>query len=235
MCGRFSQTAPPDVIAQEFSLDDPPLLTPRYNIAPSQPVAAIRLHPESAKRDCVLFRWGLIPSWAEDPAISIRMINARAETVAEKPAFRSAFRHRRCLVLADGFYEWRREGRTKQPFYIRKRDGGPFALAGLWEPWQSAEGVAVESCTILTTGANEAMAPIHDRMPVLLDPKDYALWLDPNIRQTEALLPLLRPVPSECLTLYPVSVWVNSPGHDDPQCLAPLSANEGPAMFPSQD
>ncbi|MFM8552569.1 MAG: SOS response-associated peptidase [Nitrospiraceae bacterium] len=231
MCGRFSQTAPPDVIAHEFSLDDLPLLTPRYNIAPSQPVAAIRLHPESAKRDCVLFRWGLIPSWAKDPAIGIRMINARVETVAEKPAFRSAFRHRRCLVLADGFYEWQPVGRGKQPYYIRRQDSRPFAFAGLWEHWTGpgkqdgqaeVAGPVIESCTLLTTGPNALMASIHDRMPVILDQQDYALWLDPTVQRVEVLTPLLRPSPAERLTAYPVGPWVNNPRHDDPHCFDPV-------------
>lgn len=232
MCGRFSQTAPPEIIAQEFALDDPPPLTSRYNIAPSQPVAAIRLHPESAKRACALFRWGLIPSWAEDQSIGSRLINARAETVAEKPAFRSAFRHRRCLVLADGFYEWQLVGRGRQPYYIRRQDGRPFAFAGLWEQWAGpgksdgqagAAGPVIESCTLLTTGPNALMAPIHDRMPVILDRQDYALWLDPAVQQVEALTPLLRPCPAEWLTAYPVGPWVNDPRHDDPRCLDPLA------------
>ena len=223
MCGRFTQTATPDVIAEHFHLDAPPLFKPRYNIAPSQAVAAIRLTPEAAKRECVLLRWGLIPSWAKDPKIGNQCINAKAETVAEKPSFRSAFRTRRCLVIADGFYEWQVHGAHKQPMWIGLKSKQPFAFAGLWEHWQPAEGEARDTCTIITTEPNDLMATIHNRMPVILSPASYDQWLDPTVQQVESLTALLRSYPSEELLAYPVSTLVNNPRHDAPQCLEPAS------------
>jgi putative SOS response-associated peptidase YedK len=151
-----------------------------------------------------------------------QLINARAETVATKPAFRSAFRKRRCLILADGFYEWKKEGRHKQPFHIRMRDGRPFAFAGLWEHWQGPEGKTIDSCTILTTTPNEALAPLHHWMAVVLLADEYNLWLDPAIQEVDRLQPLLRPYPAEAMTAYPVSTKVNNPANDHPECLAPL-------------
>lgn len=222
MCGRFSQTASPEVVAEQFGLDDAPLfLKPRYNIAPSQPVAVVRARPESGKRECVLLRWGLIPSWAKDPAIGYKMINARAETASEKPAFRGPFRSRRCLILADGFYEWQQEGRRKQPFYIRLKDRRPFAFAGLWDRWEPQGREAVESCTILTTSPNDVLKPIHERMPVIVDPQAYNLWLDPTVRQVEAIQPILQPYLADRMEAYPVSLLINNPRHDAPACLEP--------------
>ena len=223
MCGRFSQTASPEVIAQQFHLTDPPLFTSRYNIAPSQPIAAIRIDPDTATRTLVMLRWGLIPSWAKDPKIGNQCINAKAETVAEKPSFRSAFKKRRCLVVATGFYEWQVQGRVKQPMWIGLRSKQPFAFAGLWEHWAPAEGEPLETCTIITTEPNELMQPIHNRMPVILPPVFYNQWLDPTFQRVERLNALLRPYPSEKLTAYPVSTLVNNPRHDDPQCLEPVS------------
>lgn len=222
MCGRFSQTSSPEVVAEQFGLDDSPLfLKPHYNIAPSQPVAVVRAHPESGKRECVLLRWGLIPSWAKDPAIGYKMINARAETVSEKPAFRGPFRNRRCLILADGFYEWQQEGRRKQPFYIRLKDRRPFAFAGLWDKWEPPGGESIESCTILTTSPNDVLRPIHERMPVIVDPQAYNLWLDPTVQQVEAIQPILHPYPADRMEAYPVSLLINNPRHDAPACLEP--------------
>jgi putative SOS response-associated peptidase YedK len=223
MCGRFSQTASPEVIAQQFDITAPPLFTPRYNIAPSQPIAAIRIDPDRATRTLVMLRWGLIPSWTKDPKIGNQCINAKAETVAEKPSFRSAFKKRRCLVVATGFYEWQVQGRTKQPIWIGLRSHRPFAFAGLWEHWTPAEGEPLETCTIITTEPNDLMAPIHNRMPVILAPTAYDQWLDPNFQQAESLKALLRPYTSEELTAYPVSTLVNNPRHDVPQCLEPVS------------
>ena len=223
MCGRFTQTATPEVIAEQFHLDDLPLLTPRYNIAPSQQVAAIRLNLDASKRECVVLRWGLIPSWAKDPKIGNQCINAKAETVAEKPAFRAAFKKRRCLVIADGFYEWQLQGKQKQPMWIGLRDRRPFAFAGLWEHWSPTDGEPIESCTIITTQPNALMASIHNRMPVILDAKDYAAWLDPAFQHVDTLNTLLRPFPSEHMTAVPVSTLVNNPRHDAPQCLEPVS------------
>ena len=223
MCGRFSQTASREVIAQQFELDDPPLFKPRYNIAPSQHVTTVRLDPDAGKRECIMLRWGLIPSWAKDPKIGNLCINAKAETVAEKPSFRSAFRKRRCLVVATGFYEWQVQGRTKQPMWIGLRSQRPFAFAGLWEHWTPAEGEPLETCTIITTEPNDLIAPIHNRMPVILAPASYGQWLDPTFQQTDSLKGLLRPYPGEELTAYPVSTLVNNPRHDTPQCLEPVS------------
>ena len=223
MCGRFTQSASPEVVAQQFALVEPPLFTPRYNIAPSQPIAAIRIAPDTTRRELVMLRWGLIPSWAKDPKIGNQCINAKAETVAEKPSFRSAFKKRRCLVIATGFYEWQVQGRTKQPMWIGLRSQRSFAFAGLWEHWKPAEGELLETCTIITTEPNDLMAPIHNRMPVILAPTAYDQWLDPTFQQVEPLHALLRPYPSEELTAYPVSTMVNNTRHDVPQCLEPVS------------
>ena len=222
MCGRFTQTASPQVIAKQFAITNPPLFTPRYNIAPSQPIAAIRIDPTTT-RTLVMLRWGLIPSWAKDPKIGYQCINAKAETVAEKPSFRSAFKKRRCLVVATGFYEWQVRGRIKQPMWIGLKNKEPFAFAGLWEHWQPTVGEPLETCTIITTEPNELMTPIHNRMPVILAPASYDQWLDPYFQEVDSLKTILRPYPSEELTAYPVSTLVNSPSHDIPQCLEPVS------------
>ena len=223
MCGRYSQTASPEVIAQQFDVADLPLFKPRYNIAPSQLVMAIRIEPDTTTRRLVPLRWGLVPSWAKDPKIGNQCINAKAETVAEKPSFRSAFKKRRCLVIATGFYEWQMQGRTKQPLWIGLRSHRPFAFAGLWEHWTPAEGEPRETCTIITTEPNDLMAPIHNRMPVILAPASYDQWLDPTFQHVEPLKALLRPYPGEELMAYPVSTLVNNPRHDAPQCLEPVS------------
>lgn len=220
MCGRFTLKTTAEVLAEHFELPEVPVLVPRYNIAPSQTVAVVRGGAEPAGRELTGLRWGLIPSWAEDPGIGNRMINARAETVAEKPAFRSAFRRRRCLIVADGFYEWRRQDGRTQPFYFRLRDGGPFAIAGLWERWEKGDE-PIESCTLLTTGANDVVGPVHDRMPVVLDPAEYGRWLDPRVDRPEGLQPLLQPYPGERMVALPVGRHVNDPRHDDPRCIEP--------------
>jgi putative SOS response-associated peptidase YedK len=223
MCGRFTQTASPEVIAQQFALTDPPLFTLRYNIAPSQPIAAIRIDPDTTTRTLVMLRWGLIPSWAKDPKIGNHCINAKAETVAEKPSFRSAFKTRRCLIVATGFYEWHVQGHAKQPMWIGLRSQQPFAFAGLWEHWTPSDGQPIETCTIITTEPNDLLAPIHNRMPVILAPTAYDQWLDPTFQRTEPLKALLHPYPSEELMAYAVSTLVNNPRHDAPQCLEPVS------------
>jgi putative SOS response-associated peptidase YedK len=223
MCGRFTQTASPEVIAEQFKITNPPLFTPRYNIAPSQPIAAIRIDPDRATWTLVMLRWGLIPSWAKDPKIGNQCINAKAETVAEKPSFRSAFKKRRCLVVATGFYEWQVQGMRKQPMWIGLKSTQPFAFAGLWEQWKPAEGEPRETCTIITTEPNDLIRPIHNRMPVILSPTSYDQWLDLSFQHIEPLKALLRPYPSEELTAYPVSTLVNNPRHDAPQCLEPVS------------
>ncbi len=223
MCGRFTLTDPDAELLTQFDLPNLPPLEPRYNIAPSQPVPVVRRAADKAAREMVLVRWGLIPFWAQDPGIGTRLINARAETVAEKPAFREAFRRRRCLVVADGFYEWQKQDGQKQPFYIRMRDGRPFAFAGLWERWRGADDTVIESCTLLTTGPNELMRPLHNRMPAILRPQDYNLWLDPEVQRPDLLQAVLIPYPAQEMIAYPVSRWVNSPDHDDPRCIEPLA------------
>lgn len=228
MCGRYSQTQSAEIIAQVFQIDNVSTLKPRYNIAPTQSVPTVLQTSASTNRQFKLLHWGLIPSWAKDPKMGARLINARAETVAEKPAFRSAFRQRRCLVLADGFYEWQQQEdkKQKQPFYIRLSDRHPFAFAGLWEHWEDATGEEIESCTLLTTEPNELMCPIHNRMPVILDPKDYDLWLDLEVKKSELLQPLLRPYPSEEMTAYPVSKAVNKPSNDSTECIESIEGCE---------
>jgi putative SOS response-associated peptidase YedK len=222
MCGRFTLFEPDQVLAREFGVSGFPPNSPRYNIAPSQPVAAVRAGPAGRGRELALLRWGLIPSWAKDPAIGNRLINARAETAREKPSFRSAFKRHRCLIPASGFYEWQRRERGKQPHYIRRRDGKVFAFAGLWDRWESPDGDGIETCTILTTAANAVLAPIHDRMPVILPPAEYARWLDPSLQDPDSLASLLAPFPPEDLLAFPVSPRVNAPAVDDEGCIAPL-------------
>jgi putative SOS response-associated peptidase YedK len=218
MCGRFTLRTPTQAIVEAFDLAGAPELPPRYNIAPTQPAAAIRLDPQQKNRQWSLLRWGLIPSWADDPAIGNRLINARAETVAIKPAFRHAFQKGRCLVIADGFYEWKKTGSTKQPFYVRLRDDGPFAFAGLSEHWQRGDQT-IDSCAIITTEPNELMAGIHDRMPVILSPENYSLWLDGDFRGQAQLLEMLRPFPTEEMEAHPVSTLVNNPRNETAACI----------------
>ncbi len=234
MCGRYSLTTPMEAVRQLFGFSERPNLPARVNIAPSQEVAAVRLgEGDVGGRHLVALRWGLIPSWvpsgAKEMAIGNRMINARAETIAEKPAFRAAFRRRRCLIPADGFYEWKTERGRKQPYRIVLESGAPFAFAGLWERWEGpGRDGAIESCTIVTTEANARLQAIHHRMPVILAPEAYDLWLDPATPGARAQA-LLRPAPSEWFTCFRVSPKINSPANDDPALIAPLDeADEGP-------
>ena len=222
MCGRFSLGATIRV-GQLFDLPNWPDTPPRYNIAPSQDIPAVIQNRETGSREFRPFRWGLIPSWAKDPTIGNRMINARSETAATKPAFRKPLRERRCLILADGFYEWKREGSRKQSYYIKLRDGEPFAFAGLWDRWAPVEGDPVETCTILTTTPNDVLQPIHDRMPVVLPSSACTVWLDPAMRDVESVQALLTPYPAAEMTVYPVSPRVNNPAYDAPEYIAPLT------------
>jgi putative SOS response-associated peptidase YedK len=222
MCGRFSLGATIRV-AQLFDLPNWPEVPPRYNIAPSQEVPTVIRNRETAAREFWPMRWGLVPSWANDPSIGNRLINARAETAATKPAFRRPLRERRCLILADGFYEWVREGRHKQPYCIRLRDGQPFAFAGLWDRWQPAEKKPLDTCTILTTPPNALIQPLHDRMPVMLAASAYDLWLDPAVQDVGRLQTLLAPYPADAMVAYPVSTRVNTPANDSPDLLTPLA------------
>ena len=223
MCGRFTLTIDPLHLQQAFPWavipDD---LPPRYNVAPSQPIAVI---PNDGQNMLSLYKWGLIPSWSKDPSIGNRMINARAETLAEKPSFRNAYRRRRCLILSDGFYEWQQNpaAKGKQPVFIRFKDRHPFAFAGLWEIWNSPDGSEIRSCTIITTQPNAHLQPIHNRMPVILPRDAYQAWLIPEERTPEKLNYLLVPYPSEEMVAFPVSKMVNSPQVDSPDLIKPLN------------
>jgi putative SOS response-associated peptidase YedK len=224
MCGRFTLTVDPAQLKLLLDLNEVPAdLAPRYNIAPTQPVAAVASLQD---RKVEMFRWGLIPSWAKDPSIGSRMINARAETLGEKPAFRAAFKRRRCAILADGFFEWKKvaEGKkeTKQPYHIRLIDEQPFAFAGLWETWQSPEGDERRTCTIVTTTPNKLMAEIHDRMPVILNKESMWDWIDPGASSI-ALHALLQPYPAKQMKAYIVSKLVNRPENDRAEVIAPLT------------
>ncbi len=226
MCGRYTLHHDADALAARFAAQPALDIEPRYNIAPTQPVAAVTNH-ESGRR-LEAFHWGLVPFWAKDPAIGNRMINARAETLAEKPAFKNALVRRRCLVPADGFYEWKKEGpRGRQPMYVRVKTGdGLFAFAGLWEEWRdpaSPDGPPLRSCAIITVAPNALMAPIHDRMPAILRPDDEAAWLDTqNLRNPGDILPLLNPFADDAMEAYAVSRLVNAPVNEDPECIEPL-------------
>jgi putative SOS response-associated peptidase YedK len=220
MCGRFTLTTNPEQLrAAFFGFTIPDELEPRYNIAPSQPVAVI---PNDGKNQLDFFVWGLVPSWAKDPAIGNKMINARAETLSEKPSFRNAFRRRRCLIPADGFFEWRQEpgAKRKTPMYIRLKSSQPFAFAGLWELWSSPDGSKILSCSIITTQPNSLMQDIHNRMPVILPEEAFKAWLEPGEVKTEALQALLAPYPADLMAAFPVSTLVNDPANDDPRCIA---------------
>ena len=225
MCGRYTITTPLEGLRAVFLFEEVPNLAPRYNVAPSQDVPIVRLDPDG-KRVLTMVRWGLIPFWAKDKDISYRMINARAETVAEKPSFREAFKRRRCLVVADGFYEWqKREQGPKQPYYITLKSGGPMAFAGLWERWSDRESnETIESCTIIVTDANKLLRPIHDRMPVIIAPENFDAWLDTS-GGLEIALALLQPFPPAALEAYAVSTRVNKPQNDEASLIEPFETD----------
>jgi len=224
MCGRFLISATPDAVAARFGLAAAPEIEPRWNLAPTQLAPVIRSSSHGI-RSLDLLQWGLVPHWSKDPTIGNRMINARAETASEKPSYRVPLRKRRCLVPSNGFYEWKREGDRKQPYCIRAAEGteheGLIALAGLWECWQGGDE-PLETFTILTTTPNSVVSPIHDRMPVIIQPKDYNLWLDPHNEEVESLASLLSPAPDDLLQAYPVSRHVNRPANDDASCIDPV-------------
>ncbi|MGB9639412.1 MAG: SOS response-associated peptidase [Anaerolineales bacterium] len=221
MCGRFTLITEISELQQEFSFANfPEDIPPRYNIAPSQPVAVIANIPNP---QVDFYVWGLIPHWSKDPQIGNRLINARAETLADKPAFRGPFRYHRCLILADGFFEWKKDNGTKTPYLVRLKSQKPFAFAGLWDKWQSPDGSEILSCTIITTNPNELLKPIHDRMPAILSPQTYLTWINPEPMLPAALKPLLQPYPAEQMIAYPVSRAVNDPQFDDPQCVLPVA------------
>ena len=221
MCGRYALTANPEKIQQVFELTDvPQTIAPRFNIAPTQPVAVVVADEKGRNFD--VFRWGLIPFWAKDAGIGNRLINARAETVAEKASFKHALKRRRCLILADGFFEWQKLPQGKQPVFIHLKDLAPFGMAGLWEHWQSPGGDDIYSCTIITTEPNELLKPVHNRMPVILPAEAHTQWLAPDVQSPAAVLPLLHTFPAEEMAFYPVSTLVNSPANDNPTCIEPI-------------
>ena len=222
MCGRFTLTSTPEELAHRFGLAELPRCAPRYNVAPGQDVLAIRAGGDGARRAEPL-RWGLVPPWSDSLAVGARMINARAETAAEKPAFRDAFRARRCIVPASGFYEWADRGDLRQPYWIGPVDGAPLGIAGLWERWRPPGGAWLESCALLTTAANARVGALHDRMPAILAPDAYAAWLDPAPSDVAALAALLRPLADDALALRPVGTRVNHVEIDDARCVEPVS------------
>ncbi len=222
MCGRFALKAPPAEIMREFGVDAVPEMAPRYNIAPTQDILVIR-HPwrePEARLEAAPVKWGLLPSWAKDVSMAAKLANARGETVAEKPAFRSAFRRMRCLVPADGFYEWEATPLGKQPWFLRLKSQAPLAFAGLWEHWQGPDGAPLETATIITTDANELVRPVHDRMPVILQPDDWAAWL--GVRTPAAdLKALLKPLPADLMERYRVSRRMSNARNEGADCMAP--------------
>jgi len=221
MCGRFTLTVDPAELQDTFAdFAFPQKFAPRFNIAPTQPVLAI---PNDGRNAADFFIWGLIPSWAKDPSIGNRLINARGETLAEKPSFRGSYKYKRCLILADGFYEWKKlpGTKTKIPHFIHMKNRQPFAFAGLWDEWHSPDGSQVRSCTIITISPNEMMASLHDRMPVILSHDAYAQWLDASPRTPDSLQPLIKPYPSDEMAAYPVSTLVNNPKNDRAECVVP--------------
>ena len=223
MCGRYTLKAGGQSIARLLGLSEEPELGSRYNIAPTQQIPVVQ--EEDGSRKLEMMHWGLIPSWANDPSIGSRMINARSETVAEKPSYRSAFKRRRALIIADGFYEWKKTEDGKQPYYLRLGSGGPFGFAGLWETWSGAEpegGKELRSATIITTEPNEVAAEIHNRMPVILPQELHEAWLDPENDDQEELLSMLAPYPAEEMEAYPVSRRVNRPANNDRSVLEPV-------------
>jgi len=221
MCGRFLLTTPAEAIAALLGLESLPDLAARYNIAPTQPVGIVRARSLAQDREWLSARWGLVPRWSREPATRKPLINARSEDLAERPAFRDSFKHRRCLIPASGFYEWQGEGRNRQPHLVRLRDGAPFAFAGLWDRWQPQGQPALDSCAILTTIPNELIAPLHDRMPVILQPAHFGLWLDPALSDSAALQEILRPYPAELMEAHPVGRHVNDARFDGPECAQP--------------
>ncbi len=230
MCGRFTLHTDPSILSRLFGLDEEAYLEPRYNVAPSQPVAIIR-PDQDGKLEFTHVLWGLIPSWAKDPSIGSRMINARSETVTEKPSYRAAFRRRRCLVPADGFYEWQKRKNSKQPYYITLSGNQLFAFAGLWEHWVGADGSELETCTLLTTEPNEKLAEVHNRMPVILHQEDYDEWLldgkELEPYEQDTLLHLLRPYEADSMKLTPVGSYVSNPRNEGPECIEPLPKQSG--------
>lgn len=230
MCGRYAVTSSPEALRALFRYEEQPVFPPRYNIAPTQPIAIVRL--VDGKRQFALVRWGLLPSWVREPARFSLLVNARGESVCDKPAFRAAMKRRRCLIPADGFYEWQAAGPRKQPFYVHARSGRPLAFAGLWETWIGPNGEEMETAAIVTTRANRTLAPIHDRMPVIVPPAAFDLWLDSGTVDAKTAESLILPAPDDLLEAYPVSPAVNRTSNDDPKLLAELTPAVEPSAVP---
>jgi putative SOS response-associated peptidase YedK len=231
MCGRYRLSRRKQLVEEYFgAVSEEDEWSPRYNVAPSQPVLTIRQDAREPVRKLATMRWGLIPSWAKDIGIGYKTINARAETVATTPSFRDPFKSQRCLMPADGFYEWQRNGKTKQPYCFEVNDGELFAFAGLWDRWRNPQGEVIESCTILTTTPNSLLADIHDRMPVILDPDDYDQWLEPAFRDAGSLSAMLRPFDAALMHRYPVSTRVNQVLNDDADCARPFEEAPPPVQ-----
>ena len=230
MCGRYRLSRRKQLVEEYFdTASDEPDWAPRYNIAPTQPIPVIRQNPKEPVRELSLMKWGLIPSWAPNPSVAASMINARSETAATKPAFRESLKSRRCLIPADGFYEWKRDGKTKQPFCFEVNQGQLFAFAGLWDRWKDPNGNWIKTCSILTTTPNAATAAVHDRMPVILDHDGYDLWLDPGMTKVEAMSDLLKPYDARLMRCYPASTRINPVANDDAECCRPVE------FAPTQD
>jgi putative SOS response-associated peptidase YedK len=223
MCGRYRLSRRKQIIEEHFDgVSREEDWSPRYNIAPTQRVPVIRQNPKEPIRELSLVRWGLIPSWARDPSVAAKMINARSETAGTKPAFRDALKSRRCLIPADAFYEWLRTRKAKQPYCFEVNDGQLFAFAGIWDRWRNPSGNPVETCSILTTTPNAVTSAVHDRMPVILDPDNYDLWLDPGMRDVSVASDLLKPYDARLMRCYPVSTRINHVANDDAECSAPV-------------
>jgi putative SOS response-associated peptidase YedK len=237
MCGRYRLTAKERYLRDHFGIEDDLEWAPRYNIAPSQPVLSVRQSPTEPRRSFHLVRWGLIPFWAKDATMAFKTINAISETAAEKPAFRDPIRKSRCLLPADGFYEWqgppaqqggsKTKSSPKQPYNIGLADGSVFAFAGLWDRWRSPSGEILETCTVLTTDANALVRDVHNRMPVILRPEDYELWLDPGVTDPARVVDLLKPLDARLMKKYPVSTRVNNVKYDDAECAQEITLQPG--------
>ncbi len=228
MCGRYRLSRRKQLVDEYFGSvsGEEEDWNPRYNVAPTQPVPVIRQHPKDPVRELSLMRWGLIPSWATDPSVAARMINARSETASAKPAFRDALKSRRCLIPADAFYEWQKTGKAKQPYCFEVNGGELFAFAGIWDRWRDASDNAVETCSILTTTPNAVTSAVHDRMPVILDPDSYDLWLNPGMKDVGAASELLKPYDARLMRCYPVSSRINHVATDDEECSAPVELTQ---------
>jgi len=231
MCGRYTLIQLEAALRRELRLEKLPDLQPRYNIAPSQGIAAVRANPNGGERELAIFNWGLVPFWAKEPSIGYKMVNARSETAASKPAFRGPMRHHRCLIPADGFFEWKGARGAKHPYYFRRPGRDPFCFAGIFDHWGAADGSEIESAAILTTAANDFMAPIHDRMPVVIPASAYDRWLDPEQQRPAELNDLLRAPPEDFFVREPVSPLINHVKNDLPECVEPASEPPEP---PSQ-